>query len=155
MRGDAYPAVGGSDFHRPKDFAKLGNPITAVYSPSRRREDILKNIRAGHSFVSSGVDGARLTLTCGDAMMGDAVRYDKNKKLHLHAEQLCGETLVLVTGSGERVIKHFARGNLDIDIEPKNDNFAYVKAIRGCGKLGAVRALTNPIYFQKEEEEDN
>ena len=25
----------------------------------------------------------------------------------------------------------------------------------GCGKLGAVRALTNPIYFQKEEEEDN
>lgn len=88
-------------------------------------------------------------------MMGDAVRYDKNKKLHLHAEQLRGETLVLVTGSGERVIKHFARGNLDIDIEPKNDKFAYVKAIRGCGKLGAVRALTNPIYFQKEEEEDN
>ena len=53
------------------------------------------------------------------------------------------------------MIKHFARGNLDIDIEPKNDNFAYVKAIIGCGKLGAVRALTNPIYFQKEEEEDN
>ena len=153
--GRRIPAVGGSDFHRPKDFAKLGNPITAVYSPSRRREDILKNIRAGHSFVSSGVDGARLTLTCGDAMMGDAVRYDKNKKLHLHAEQRRGETLVLVTGSGERVIKHFARGNLDIDIEPKNDNFAYVKAIRGCGKLGVVRALTNPIYFQKEEEEDN
>ena len=97
----------------------------------------------------------RLTLTCGDAMMGDAVRYDKNKKLHLHAEQLRGETLVLVTGSGERVIKHFARGNLDIYIEPKNDKFAYVKAIRGCGKLGEVRALTNPIYFQKEEEEDN
>lgn len=40
--GRCIPAVGGSDFHRPKDFAKLGNPITAVYSPSRRREDILK-----------------------------------------------------------------------------------------------------------------
>lgn len=40
--GRRIPAVGGSDFHRPKDFAKLGNPITAVYSPSRRREDILK-----------------------------------------------------------------------------------------------------------------
>ena len=67
----------------------------------------------------------------------------------------CPARIFFSTGSGERVIKHFARGNLDIDIEPKNDNFAYVKAIRGCGKLGAVRALTNPIYFQKEEEEDN
>ena len=147
--GRRIPAVGGSDFHRPKDFAKLGSPVTAVYSQSRRREDILKNIRAGHAFVSSGVDGARLTLTCGDAMMGDTVRYDKDKKLHLRAERLRGETLILVTGSGEYVIKRFARGSLDMDIEPKNDMFAYVKAVRGCGKLGIIRALTNPIYFSE------
>ncbi len=147
--GRRIPAVGGSDFHRPKDFTKLGSPVTAVYSQSRRCEDILKNIRAGHAFVSSGVDGVRLTLTCGDAMMGDTVRYDKDKKLHLRAERLRGETLILVTGSGEYVIKRFARGSLDMDIEPKNDMFAYVKAVRGCGKLGIIRALTNPIYFSE------
>ena len=69
VRAGAYLPSAAAISSSGRDFAKLGNPITAVYSPSRRREDILKNIRAGHSFVSSGVDGARLTLTlrrCND-----------------------------------------------------------------------------------------
>ncbi len=149
--GRRIPAVGGSDYHRPNNFVKLGNPVTAVYSPSRSGEDILASIRAGHSFVTSGVDGVRLTLSYGDAFMGDETVWVEGGLLHLEAEALRGETLVLVTGSGERVLRKHARGRLKMDIEVESDSFAYVKAVKGNGALYRIRSITNPIYFTKEK----
>lgn len=147
--GRRIPAVGGSDYHRPHKFVKLGNPVTAVYSESRATEDILSAIRAGHSYVTGGVDSVKLCLTYGDAMMGDCVCHDSKKTLKLKADDLHGEDIVLVTASGEKTVKKHARGSIELDIPVENDGFAYIKAVKGGIRAKMLRALTNPIYFNK------
>lgn len=45
-QGRRIPIVGGSDYHRPHSLAHLGNPVTAVYTPSRKAEDILASLKS-------------------------------------------------------------------------------------------------------------
>lgn len=150
-RGRKIPIVGGSDYHKPHTPVKLGNPVTGVYSPSMSADDIISSLTKGHSFVTSGVNGVRLTIRSGDAFMGDTVKLNTAAGLDIEAENLNGENLVLVTDKGEKLIAKHTFGVYRKNITLTNEKFAYVKVVKNLFGNEMFSAVTNPIYFIKEE----
>ncbi len=153
--GKKIPAVGGSDYHKPLNPARLGNPVTAVISESRSSADILDAVKKGRSFITSGVDGVKLLIKCSGAVMGDSVRCGE-RLLEISAENLKGEAVVLVTNLGETVIKTHCFKKLETAVSLSRDtSFAYIKAVHLTGKSEHVRAITNPIYFEPDTDGGN
>ncbi len=141
-KGRQIPAVGGSDYHKPKQFAKLGNPVTAVYSQSRSSEDILSAIKNGNCFVTESTDGVKIKLSYGDCVMGQTAEFNENEWLTIYADT---NKVTLVTDKGEKELK---LKNGRIKVRLKKVRFAYVKVFRGFGKLARICAVSNPIYFR-------
>lgn len=140
------PIIGGSDYHKPKQFARLGNPVTAVYSQSRGADDILYAIQNGNSFVTEKVDGIRLNLKYGDSVMGGTAVYNSETPLEITSN---AKKIILVTDSGEKEIT-ITNGVAKITLE--KTKFAYVKVTKGIGKLKRICTISNPIYFTYSKE---
>ena len=141
-QGRHIPIVGGSDFHKQGQFAKLGNPVTAVYSQSRSADDILKAIRNGNCFVTESKDGVKLRLRYGSTVMGQVAEYSKDTWLEIYAN---AKKVTVVTDKGE---KEVSLKDGAVKIRLKKVKFAYIKVYRGFGKLKRVCAISNPIYFK-------
>ncbi len=141
-KGRKIPAVGGSDFHKPKSFARLSNPVTGVYSKSPAPHDILDAIKKGKAFISNSVDGVRLNLKYGEYSMGDTAEYNADIPLVIESN---AKNLILVTDKGEKSIK---LSNGIAQIRQEKVNFAYVKAVKGFGNIKTITAISNPIYFE-------
>ncbi len=141
-KGRQIPIVGGSDFHKPKQFAKLGNPVTAVYSPSRSAEDILSAIKQGNCFVTDSRDSVKIKLAYGDAAMGQTAKYGENTQLEIYAD---AEKVTIVTDKGEKELR---LKDSSIKVKLKKVKFAYIKVYKGFGKLKRICAISNPIYFR-------
>ena len=142
--GRKISIVGGSDFHKPGQFAKLGSPVTAVYSPSRSREDILSAIKSGSCYVCEEKNSVALKLLYGDCVMGQTAELDENTYLEIYAD---AKKVTLVTDKGEKEIS-LTDGHIKVKL--KKVKFAYVKVFRGFGKLKRISAISNPIYFKEE-----
>ncbi len=147
-QGRKIAVVGGSDYHKPGILVKFASPVTAVTAPSRSAADILNSIKRGHSFVAKNRNGAKLNMRYGEAGLGDTARYSGETKLEINAEKLGGARLVLVTESGEKPVGK--GGNIKTVIPLEKTKFAYIKAVRGTGKLTFITAISNPIYFSVE-----
>lgn len=145
-QGRKIPVVGGSDYHKEGFMAQFARPVTGVISKSRGADDILSAIRSGHSFVTSSVDGPRLYLSYGEAKNGDTAEFDDSIKLHIEAEKLGGARLVLVTDYGEKELDRKSE-SAHINVRLSKTKFAYIKAVRGKGKLEMLCAVSNPVYF--------
>lgn len=139
-KGRKIPIVGGSDYHSPKGAARIGNPVTAVYSRSPSADDILDGIKNGHSFVTYGKDAPVIDLHYGEYRMGDTAVVNENDKLNVTVKSMNKEKVILVTDKEEKEIQP---GSISIgDIK-----FAYIKLV---GKRsGRILAVSNPIYFIK------
>lgn len=137
-KGRKIPIVGGSDYHSPKGFARIGNPVTAVYAASPSPEDILEAIRSGHSFVAYGKAGPVLDLRYGSFKMGDTAVINQDTELIIKAENCKNAKIILVTDKGEREIN---AGKIFIG----DEKFAYVKILGNISRR--VLAVSNPIYF--------
>lgn len=142
-KGRKIPIVGGSDYHSPKGAARIGNPVTAVYSASPSAEDILDGIRNGHSFVAYGKDAPIIDLHYGAYRMGDTAVLNGYNRLNVTVKNLKNERIILVTDSGEKEIQP---GNISVG-EMK---FAYIKIIGNNGRK--ILAVSNPIYFKRKDE---
>lgn len=138
-KGRKIPIVGGSDYHSPKGFARIGNPVTAVYSASPSAEDILSAVKKGHSFVSYGKDAPVLDLRYGRFRMGDTAAIERGTELVVTAGNTENARIILVTDSYEREIKP---GKVSL----RDEKFAYVKLISKIGRR--ILAVSNPIYFE-------
>ena len=147
-KGRRIPIVGGSDYHKPLLPVKVGNPATGVYSPSMNAEDILSSLRKGHAFVTSGVNGARITIRNGEAFMGDTAKPDFTAGLDIEAENLKGESLVLVTDRGEKTVTKHKFGAYKANITLTDEKFVYAKAVKSVLGNEIFCAVTNPIYFE-------
>ncbi len=144
-KGRQIPIVGGSDYHKPKQLAKLGNPVTAVYSESRSANDILSAIRQGNCFLTENKNGVKIKLTYGNFVMGETAEYNENTWLQIDAD---AEKVTLVTDKGEKELR-LIDGSLKVKL--RKVKFAYVKVFKGFGKLKRICAISNPIYFSQEE----
>lgn len=143
-KGRHIPIVGGSDYHKPKQFSRLANPVTAVYSQSRGAEDILNSIKNGNSFVTEKVDGIRLNLKYGDTVMGGTANFQNGIPLEITSN---AKKVILVTDRGE---KEITLTNSVTEVTLEKTLFAYVKVLKGVGKLKRICAISNPIYFSQE-----
>ncbi len=141
-QGRQIPAVGGSDFHKPKQFAKLGNPVTAVYSPSRSAKDILSAIREGNCFVTDSKDGVKIKLTYDGYAMGQTAEYKEEIPLIIQTD---AEKVILVTDKYEKELKTVGGS---VRVKTGYVKFAYVKVSKGARKLKRICAISNPIYFK-------
>ena len=147
--GRKIPIVGGSDYHKGRFPVRLGQPVTAVYSPSPDSQDLLKALAAGHAYVTSGRTGTRLSLTCGDYMMGDTIPCGNHIELTAEASFSPLEKLILVSGRGERELS-CRDGKIQVAISAQ-EGFAYLKTVPRAGKSGFFTAVTNPLYFHSTE----
>lgn len=139
-KGRKIPIVGGSDYHSPKGAARIGNPVTAVYSRSPSADDILDGIKNGHSFVAYGKDAPVIDLHYGEYRMGDTAVINEYNKLNVTVRNITKEKVILVTDKEEKEIQPKSISIGDI-------KFAYIKLV---GKRsGRILAVSNPIYFTK------
>lgn len=141
-KGRHIPAVGGSDFHKPKQFAKLGSPVTAVYSRSRSAEDILDAIKNGNCFVTDGKNDVKIKLTYGDCVMGQTAEYKEETPLIVHTN---AKKVTLVTDKYEKELNVIGGS---VRVKTGKVKFAYIKVFKGSRKLKRVCAVSNPIYFK-------
>lgn len=144
-QGRRIPIVGGSDYHKPHQFAKLGSPVTAVYSKSRSAKDILESVRKGNSYITDKVGGVSLKLKYSDSVMGAVAKLLQEIPLEIYSN---AKKVTLVTDKEEKVIT-LEDGKAEVALE--NVSFAYVKAAKGFGRLKKTCAVSNPIYFVQEE----
>lgn len=150
QKNKRIPLVGGSDFHKDKGPVRFGHPVTRVYSESPAAADILAALRGGRSYVSSGVTGPALSLQCGAYRMGDSVRAGAEKTLTIRAENLrAGMRLCLITDTGTAAEwQHKQNGAIQQTVERAPQwRFAYLAVKRRLPEFDAVRAISNPIYF--------
>ena len=139
-KGRKIPAVGGSDYHSPKGAARIGNPVTAVYSDSPSAEDILAAVRNGHCYVAFSKDAPVIDLHYGEKRMGDTAIINGYNKLNISVKNLNDEKIILVTDKEEKEIRP---GSIPVgDIK-----FAFIKILGRHGRR--ILAVSNPIYFTK------
>lgn len=138
-KGRKIPIVGGSDYHSPKGFARIGNPVTAVYSESPSADDILQGIKSGHSFVAYGKNAPVIDLHYGSFRMGDTAEINGNDSLEISVKGIKNEKIILVTDTGEQEITGEKQKITD-------EKFAYIKITGKYGKK--ILAVSNPIYFK-------
>ena len=149
--GRRLPAVGGSDFHKPGLFVKIGKPVTAVYSESRSAHDILEALASGRSFVTCSAKGPRIIAGAKRLYSGREKRLQKNTVVKIKASQMRGERLTAVTDRGETPIPRCSKKEFETEIVlPGDVAFCYIKAVRNFFGLNVIRDVTNPVYFNKE-----
>ncbi len=158
--GRHLPCTGGSDFHRPHDFARLGRPVLALWAADPSPASLLEAMREGHSFVTARPGGPFAVLRCGNAFMGDTASPEDGRPhdgaplesgrpsadgqqssggrtVTLETKR-CGHLrLTAVTNLGETRVRG---GAFTV---PDGARYVYVKG----SFLGVVRIVTNPIYF--------
>lgn len=144
-KGRRIPAVGGSDFHKLKHFARLGNPVTGVYCTSRSPEDILSAIKEGNCFVCDKKDGVRINLKYADTKMGGIAKFSDKDTLTIESN---AKQVTLVSDHAEENIQ-IVGGKAQKKIE--KTKFVYAIAYSGIGKFRKIAAVSNPIYFKEEK----
>ena len=151
--GRKIPAVGGSDFHRSGQTVRLGHPVTAVYSSSRSAADILDAILHGHSYITSGINGVRLSLQCEGRSFGDSVSENGTHTVLFSAEKMPrGSRLELICDKGKLAYAAARNGCAKGRADVKGVRFVYLLASLSMTPFGRYPlAVSNPIYFDKEE----
>lgn len=150
-RGKKIPVYGGSDYHRDTPFIFLGGPTTCMYADSAGLSDILAALRRGHAFITFSPGGPTLEMSAGEAIMGDSVRWEEQKRLWLNVDGLAkGDVVRLVTGTGaENLLEAPAPGKFETEVDMPGPGFARVEVLRaflpGIPRLPAL--IGNPIYF--------
>lgn len=173
LAGKRLAAVGGSDYHR--DYVVtdlLAVPTTFVCAQSCTAAGILDALRNGHAFVSAGVNGPRLYLTCGDAIQGAAIPFAAGLKIRISAERLRpGDRLVVY--ENDRIVHEYRPtrgGRYCIELPVTEKGFIRAEVLTDYGALRRTayravcrvrlpadvtlpvppmaRCISNPIYFE-------
>jgi len=148
-QGRHIPGLGGSDFHRSFSCVRMGVPVTAVYSASRRSDDILAALAAGHSYITRSINGIRLDMRCGEARFGDTVR---KGVVSVSAERMpLGSELQLIGADGVLARFPAKSGQVHVQLSLPETPFVYLMAGYPTAlRKGMPLAISNPLYFEKE-----
>lgn len=145
--GRRLTALGGSDFHRPFDVFRLGRPVTAVLADDPSGAGILRALERGRCYVTGGMKGPRLEMSCGEATFGDSAEGGGGRHvLSVRARKMPpGSKLQVIGENGVIASAEPKGGNISCETEVSGTSFAYLKAVRGM-----PLAVSNPIYFTAE-----
>lgn len=173
LNGEKIAAVGGSDYH--KNYAGLdilAHPTTYVLAEDNTPSAILEAMREGHCFVTNSPKSTEIYLTCGDANVGDTVKFEKGTTVDIAVIKLQPRHTVRVYNNEKEIYTHRAncfenalyfqcevqeKGFVRVEItyEFQGPVKALYKAVEKkflkCNKEVMppfMRAFTNPIYFE-------
>jgi hypothetical protein len=153
-RGQRVAAVGGSDSHAKRQL--VGAPQTAVYAAELSVPAIVDGLRRGRSYIVGSRDVAcELTASCpgGDvAGPGQQLRVSPGTAVTVTAvvSGAPGTTATLITAAGcaGRVPVALAGTRLQWELDAASARFARLEVRDGRrGRLGAMVALTNPVWL--------
>ena len=149
--GRRITGIGGSDYHQPAALTRegswlLGNPTTVVYAETLDRPGILAAIRNGRAFITESPDGPHLEIAADGLPMGSVLSASEGVALHVLTEGADGDSLSLVSDRGllATLPIEAARWQTELSLP---SGLLYVRAEIRRGE--AVRALSNPIYFDR------
>ncbi len=149
-KGKRLIAVGGSDFHFAKldHIAKLAHPTTYIYCPEEpSAANLLKNLRAGHSFVTESASGPRLDLRSQDAMMGDNLVISEPVVCTLTVQGGAGTESQICTDLG--IVARFQvtqeSYTYEYRVDPNTSRYIRTQLVNPV--TNACLAATNPIYL--------
>jgi hypothetical protein len=147
--GQRLVAVGGSDFHvaRQSHIARLARPTLYIHCAEEpSAANLLRNLRAGHAFVTESPTGPRLNLRAGAAMMGDSLVSTQPVSCSLIVQGGAGAEAQFYTAQGLTarfpVIKDRQTFEYRADTASR-----YVRAQLVEPESGHCLAVTNPIYL--------
>jgi hypothetical protein len=152
--GQKVPAVGGSDYHRDHLFQILGGPCMGVYALSNQPADLLDAVRMGHSFIRFDPQGPSISLTCGEAIMGDTVSWQAGQVVEIDAEGLSRGDILRVIHNQKSTDLFQCPGNGDIHLAYPVESPGFVRVeihrtfLPGIPPLPAL--ISNPIYFSED-----
>lgn len=149
LTGRKIPIVGGSDFHRDKGPVRMAHPTTFVYAATPAPEDICRALSQGHSFVTASPGGIRLAVE--EACFGDTVKPSRGRTWRFRAEKGAPGTLLrLMTARGVQAeIPFRLDGTATLEVKEDEWRFAYLTAGVKAGDRFWLRAISNPVYFEK------
>lgn len=154
VAGRKIPAVGGSDYHRDRLFQILGGPCLGVCALSDQPADLLRAIRAGHSFIRFAPQGPSLEMSVGEAIMGDTVDWDASQKIEMGIQGLQVGDVVRLIHNQESVDLFQAPGEGDCRLTYPVSRPGFVRVeihrtfLPGIPPLPAL--ISNPIYFSED-----
>lgn len=173
LNGEKLAAIGGSDYH--KNYAGLdilAHPTTFVLAEDNTPSAILEAMRGGHCFVTNSPNSTEIYLTCGDANVGDTVKFEKGITVDVEIKKLMPLHTIHVYNN-EKLIYAKKTTSFEDDLyfrcEVQEKGFVrveitheYMKAVKPLYKAVEkkilhctkdelppfMRAFTNPIYFE-------
>ncbi len=148
--GQRLIAVGGSDFHFAKldHIAKLAHPTTYIYCPEEpSAANLLKNLRAGHSFVTESASGPRLDLRSQDAMMGDNLVISEPVICTLTVQGGAGTEAQICTDLGIVARFQITQESYTYEYRVDPNTSRYIRTQLVNPVTNACLAATNPIYL--------
>ncbi|WP_052699736.1 CehA/McbA family metallohydrolase [Martelella endophytica] len=150
--GRRITGIGGSDYHQPAALTHegawlLGNPTTVVHAETLDRTGVVEAIRRGRVFITESPDGPHLELEADGQPMGGVVAASKGVVLNVLTEGAKGDGLHLVSDRGLLATLPVGSGRWQAEMRLPS-GLLYVRAEIRRGK--AVRALSNPIYFDRQ-----
>jgi hypothetical protein len=127
--------------------------FNVVYADDLSEREILRAIRAGHSYLSSGAR-LDLTATSGDAsaLMGDALKVARAATVHVTAgwddSPPAAELALIVDGVAKEKREVAANGSQAWELKGEDARWCLL-TLRSSDQT--MLAMTNPIYFDGRE----
>lgn len=153
VQGRKLTVVGGSDCHRPHPYVKQGMPTTWVYSNNKSVNSILDAINKGHVYLTYDPTGPQLELTCGQAIIGDAIKTHERMELIVKKLQE-GDIVKIISNKGiEQEFKITNEHELYQSWDSMARGFYRVEIWRYFSEVESylMAALSNPIYIEHRE----
>jgi hypothetical protein len=152
MEGKKIPICGGSDYHRDQLFIFPGGPTTCVYAISASVADILAGLREGHAYITFAPNGPSLSMTAGDAILGDRVPIARAREIQIKVDGLlAGDVLQVVNARGSTpILKAEGDGKFEGTYTVEEAGFVRLEILRGFipGIPLLPALISNPIYFE-------
>ncbi|MGB8984947.1 MAG: CehA/McbA family metallohydrolase [Anaerolineales bacterium] len=154
MAGKKIPICGGSDYHRDQLFIFPGGPTTCVHAMSASVADILAGLRQGHAYITFAPNGPSLSMTAGDAILGDSVPIARVREIQIKVDALlAGDVLQVVSARGSTpILKAEGDGRFEGPYTVEEAGFVRLEILRGFipGIPLLPALISNPIYFEAD-----
>ncbi len=147
--GHRLALTAGTDHHGSDSERRATHGFDVVYANELSERQILRAVRAGHLYLSSG-PRFELTAMCGDqqAMMGDALMVAARSPIQVAA---CwsdapdnAELSLIADGQPRETVRVGASGEQIWQLEARQAHWCLLTLRREDGQM---LALTNPIYL--------
>jgi predicted metal-dependent phosphoesterase TrpH len=146
-KGQRLVATGGTDKH---DASINRYPLNCLLVKDKTAEAIYDAMDKGHLYVAYSSQSPYLSLSSGNAIMGDTVQYRKGKAINIELSKVSpGSTLKVYTELGTEIVKTIDESNYKIKIPMEERVFYRIELWKNQNEL---ELFSNPLYIRNGKE---